>query len=92
MEKEITFQKHIMNNVTCFRADESGTLLEQCGVVPNHVTYCRPRSNGIIERHHRTTKDVAGRLKLSPVEASYLYNVADKLRFYLVGLFFGLTI
>ena len=71
MEREITFQIHIMNNVTCFRAEESGTLLEQCGVVPNNVTYWRPRSNGIIERHHRTIKDLAGQTKLGHILALY---------------------
>ena len=60
-----------MDSATCFRAEELGTLLEQCGVVRTHLTFWRPRSNGLRERHHRTIKDMAGRLKLSHVEALY---------------------
>ena len=81
------FSKHnIMDTATCFRADELGTLLDQCGVVLNHLTYWRPRRNGIIERRHRSIKYMAARLKLSHVESSYLYNVGHKVWFYLVNL------
>ena len=68
----------LMDNATSFRAEETRNMLERWGVRSIYRAAWRPSGNGIVERHHRTIKAMAERMRSSPIEAVYWYNVAPK--------------
>ena len=67
-----------MDNATSFRAEEMRKMLEHWNVVPYYRAAWRPSGNGIVERHHRTIKAMAERMRSSPIEAVYWYNLTPK--------------
>jgi len=68
----------LMDNATSFRAEETRNMLERWGVMSIYRAAWRPSGNGIVERHHRTIKAMAERMRSSPIEAVYWYNVTPK--------------
>ena len=68
----------LMDNAATFRAEEMKHLLCKWRIKPLFRAAYRPSGNGIVERHHRTIKTMAERLRISPLEAVYWYNISPR--------------
>ena len=68
----------LLDNSPAFKSSEVEKLLQEWGIEKTFRAAYRPAGNGIVERHHRTIKSMAEKMRKSPVEAVYWYNIAPK--------------
>ena len=69
----------LMNNGASFRSEVLRELCEKWGVKQYFRSTYRQSGNGIIERNHWTVKAVAERSWISPQEAVFWYNMAQRM-------------
>ena len=68
----------IMDNGTVFHSDILKALFEKWNIRRYYRAAYRPEGNGIVERNHRTVKAIAERGGITPIEATFWYNMAPK--------------
>lgn len=66
----------LLDNSATFRSEEVQRLLKKWAVQPRFRCAYRASGNGIVERVHRTVKRVAARSGITPLEATFWYNLA----------------
>ena len=67
-----------MDNSTVFRSLAMTAFMERWKVRSFFRAAYRPSGNGIVERHHRTIKAMAERGSISPLEATFWYNMSPR--------------
>ena len=68
----------LLDNAPNFKSSEIKMVMNKWGIEPLYRAAWRPSGNGIVERHHRTIKAMAERMKGSPIDAVRWYNMAPK--------------
>ena len=68
----------LMDNATTFRSSEVKDLCASWGVKTVFRAAHRPSGNGIVERNHRTIKQIAARGAMSVARALFWYNATAK--------------
>ena len=68
-----------MDNGTAFRSAQLRELLSSWHVEPFYRAAFRAEGNGVVERHHRTTKSIAEKAGIPPEHAVYWYNISPRM-------------